>query len=520
MSINKKNELRECFEMLDTNNNGKLEFHELSNALAALSVKHFPDQLSRMMGREVRSKKSALRDRHHQGSVTASSHSRISTHTAPTVSYGDFVDIMTDILPSESDSTQIGSSSDRGQHVGLPLRLMLSAFRRKRILEEFMNNSSARARLAARGQEQASRGLHGDGASSTEKMQRSSSSEGLNAMSRSHPSGNQHKRNHTSYSQNRRKQHHKVTSLKTDTFCSQEKFDESRSSLTPISSRLSVMGGRQTAMSPRQKDKLIVKRPGKFPFATSIASLDDSQHSGRATTESQSVSLLGLSTTSLPTVRAQTSCSFQNLKEVSETEFIRAPKTASRANRHKLKQHEQVSHLAWQQQQLLLRQFANYSPSNTGDNSLPAPPDNLKELQHQNQRPSTSMIMQKASQSLESQSLSYYIRTQNKSTYHENAAEKKESPPFAGETKLHSSVASDAARNSTKGTSSKQRPWSRYKTWKSDQVASKYPWITEGADVQWNSMRTLGRIKLMRDENTTTNNEMAIKLHAMRLVRD
>ena len=197
MSMNKRSELRECFEMLDTNANGKLEFHELSNALAALSVKHFPDQLSRMIGRKARSKKSAhLRDHHRvQGSAAASGHSRISTHTS-TVSYADFLDIMTDILPTDSDTdrSQMGTSDVGGQHVGLPLRLMLSAFRRKKILEEFMNNSSARARLAARGQEQATKGLHGDGGSA-EKMQRSSSSDGLNVMSRSHPSANQHLRN-------------------------------------------------------------------------------------------------------------------------------------------------------------------------------------------------------------------------------------------------------------------------------------------------------------------------------------
>ena len=59
---------------------------------------------------------------------------------------------MTRVMPTQTQAVSAG-----GAKMELPLRMMLSAYRRKRILDEFMCDSNARARLAALGQEQVNR---------------------------------------------------------------------------------------------------------------------------------------------------------------------------------------------------------------------------------------------------------------------------------------------------------------------------------------------------------------------------
>ena len=400
-----------------------------------LEVKHSPEQLARMLSREVaRSKTAQLRDRRGGLQSATGHHHAISkkNSNSPSVSYADFVNIMTDVLPGHAE---VESTIEGGHHVGLPLRLMLSAFRRKKTLEVFMNNSSARARLAAKGQEQANRELYGagsaedgNGSATLGAEKRSSSSEHLAGLGGKGAGGMQTR------AMNR-------TSRKLSHLHGMSMSDGGRQTSSAMYLGPGMRSGMHSSAAARRGAKssssssLLASTSFTDGLGPSYLHIDNSSGSLPSATAGESRSLhtsgacvsermpgvkASVSTPNLlPVVRAHTSYADRNscLREASEATFIRAPRTANRTTRILKGRHDQmssmsVSHLAWQQQQVLLSQVDRWSERQRGatqtscshfhkgnsvDGAEAAPPP----IRLRDERPSTSYVIQEASRKLE-----------------------------------------------------------------------------------------------------------------------
>ena len=539
----KRSEMRECCDLRNGNRSGSVEISELKTAL---------------LNEAGRGNHHHHHHHHHHHRHHPHLHRTTAIHRAQSVTaFGDFKASFLADPSLSSSSFGCATETDReteangtSNGVSLPMRLMLSAYRRKATLDEFMNNGSARARLAKMG-EGGSSSATGTGSAEKNGMTRSSSSERL-ANSKGSLSnhittigGREHtsaaappppSRGHTSYSQSRRKQRNKLAAALR------------RSSEKDAASREEGEGnsgaGKRRGLESAPSLQGIGIRGGSVLRGSrygspKVSSLLNASLS--AFGDGLGPSVRGnRSMTSLPSVRSAREFGTSS----SQVEYLRAPKTANRAKRLKStsKHHEHVSHLAWQQQLLLLRKFsgeaADADAEGEGTMKPPAttaaavvaavPPANLEALQARDKRPSTSMVMEDASRKLEEaqallfsqsrisreQPPQFQQRARTTTAGHDEQLEMSTStsafPPACG-----TNAGGGGIATASSSTTTRQRPWSRYKTWRTVTVPP--PWLA-GTNVAKSSQNN--RIALMRNGNgRATQNEMEIKLYAMSLVR-
>ena len=506
----KRSEMRECFDLLNANRSG--------NEVGRASHHHRTAAVSTAEHHHHHHHHHHLHRHHHRTNQNQ--------RTQNVTTYGEFkASILTDPSLPFSFATEGDRDTDANG------TLMLSAFRRKATLDEFMNNGSARARLAKMG----------EATGSAEKMTRSSSSEHLSSkgsMSNHSIGTREHtSRGHTSssysgpslYSQSRRKQRNKLAAFRRsakDAASIREGAGERALESAPSLQGFGVRGGS-------------VLRGSRY----------GPQKSGSSFLNSSLSAFGNRSMTSLPSVRSS-----RELGPSTHTEYMRAPKTASRAKRLKSPSkhhHEHVSHLAWQQQLLLLRKFGGgeveaepgAEATSKPTTEAAAPPANLEALQARDKRPSTSMVMEDASRKLEeaqalfSQSRIFrepmpiqqrartttaggsanFEKRRTKRDYEHPDIDDASTSPFPPAPGTAAAAAGGIiTASSSSSATTRQRPWSRYKTWRVQSVQP--PWLAAGNNNAKSSQNS--RIALMRNGNgRATHNEMEIKLYAMSLVR-